>query len=92
MVLAEACAHGVPSVGTAVGGMATIVREGVSGRLFPLAAPAEQYATYIVDTLADRVKYLELSRSARRLHEDEINWARAGRQFLDVLKASSPAR
>ena len=92
MVLAEAIAHGVPLVGTAVGGMSTIVREGVSGRLFPLTAPADAYATYILETVDDRAQYLALARSARRLHEEEINWAKAGRRFVDILQASSPAQ
>jgi glycosyltransferase involved in cell wall biosynthesis len=88
MVLAEAISYGVPLVGTAVGGMATIVREGISGRLFPLGEPASAYAAYIAETLADRDRYLALANTARSLYDQEINWSIAGRRFLAALGSS----
>jgi glycosyltransferase involved in cell wall biosynthesis len=69
--------------------MGTIVREGVSGRLFPLAAPADHYAAYIADVMGDRDQYQALAASGRRLYEEEINWARAGRRFLETLTAAT---
>jgi glycosyltransferase involved in cell wall biosynthesis len=91
VVLAEAIAHGVPAVGSMVGGMGTIVRNGISGRLFPLSASACEFASYIAHTLADREGYAKLACSSRSLYETELNWGIAGRRFSDVLRvASSP--
>lgn len=87
IVLVEALSHGLPVVCSGVGGMGTVVREGVSGRLFPVEAPARDYAGFLAGLVGAPANYRALATSARQLFERELNWPVAGRRFLSALAA-----
>ena len=72
--LAEASAHGVPSLTTNVGGNATLVRDGVNGYLLPLEAGPTDYAHYVLQLLADPAKYAALCWSSFQRFQTELNW------------------
>ena len=87
VVLCEACAYGLPPVTTNVGGISSIVADGVSGRTFsPTAAPAE-YADYIERMFGDRTRYRELAVNARDAYEKRLNWKVTGREVGKCLRS-----
>lgn len=61
VVLSEACAFGLPSLTTDVGGLPDVIRAGVNGFRFPLEAGAGAYADWIADLWADPARYRELA-------------------------------
>lgn len=85
VAFAEAASFGLPSFGTDVGGVGTLVREGRSGRLLHLEARAEAWADAMASVLKQPAVYEELSRGAFSLWENELNWASAGRQVTAIL-------
>lgn len=72
--LAEASAHGVPSLSTNVGGNSTLIENGINGHLLPLEAGATEYADYAQQLLSDPDKYAALCRSSFQRFQTELNW------------------
>jgi len=73
-VFTEAAAFGVPSIATQVGGVPTAVRDGVSGKLLPVEAEADDYAALIFDLLDDAARYRELAASSFAEYESRFAW------------------
>jgi glycosyltransferase involved in cell wall biosynthesis len=73
-VFTEAAAFGVPSIATQVCGVPTAVRDGVSGKLLPLAAEAGDYAALIFGLLSDTTRYRELAASSYAEYESRFAW------------------
>jgi len=74
IVTAEAAAFGVPALTNNVGGMATCVKDGVSGVVLPKHSPANEYARVCRQYAADPVSYRRLCLSTRRRYDAELNW------------------
>jgi glycosyltransferase involved in cell wall biosynthesis len=73
-VFAEAAAFGVPSVAQDVGGVATIIENGVSGILLPEHAGAEAFADAIGSLFARPEDYVTMARTVRRRYDVHLNW------------------
>ena len=74
VVFCEAAGHGVVALASRVGGIPSAVREGVSGVLFDVDAPAEDYAELIWALAADRSRYDELALGAFDEYRRNLNW------------------
>lgn len=85
VVLAEACAFGIPIIATDVGGMGTIVQPEFNGRLFKLGCDTEIWVEWISATLARPAHYLEMSLSAFADYERRLNWSVAARTVLSLI-------
>ena len=85
MVFCEAAAFGLPAIATRVGGISTIIRDGVSGYTFDLEATADEYATAIATLWHDDDRYSALAHQARHAFETRLNWAIACKQLHDQL-------
>ena len=75
IVFCEAAAHGVLSAASRVGGIPSAVREGITGALFDLDAPAEEYADHIWHLLEDRDGYQARAVRAFEEYENVLSWA-----------------
>ncbi|SKC39518.1 D-inositol-3-phosphate glycosyltransferase [Krasilnikoviella flava] len=82
LVAAEAQAAGTPVVAAAVGGLQTVVVDGVSGVLVPDHSPWT-WARELGDLLADDERRARLAAGARRASE-RFSWDRAAAAMLDV--------
>lgn len=87
MVLAEASSYGLPCVTTDVGGNRTAVRDGRNGRTFSPEEGPGAWADYIADTVSRPHEYERLALSAFDEYERRLNWAVAGRQVRELLRA-----
>jgi glycosyltransferase involved in cell wall biosynthesis len=86
-VFCEAAAFGLPAIGSTVGGIPDIVREGETGFLRPPDAAVQEFAAPIRETLAAPARYLEMARAARREHRERLNWDRFGDRLNDMVRA-----
>lgn len=77
IVFCEACAYGLPSLTTHVGGISTIVKDNVNGMTFALNAPVERYCDYIVNLMHDRERYNALALSSYNEFLTRLNWKAA---------------
>jgi glycosyltransferase involved in cell wall biosynthesis len=85
IVVAEASAHGVPSLAADTGGVSGVLSDGENGFLLPFNASGADYASRMRVCIADRAKYANLVRSSRDAFEDRLNWDAWGESMRSVM-------
>lgn len=86
IVTAEAAAFGVPTITNAVGGIASTVKDGISGIVLPARSPAEEYVKVIRYYFDHPQEYIELCRTTRERYETELNWNIAGKKIVKIIE------
>ncbi|GAB4377338.1 MAG: glycosyltransferase family 4 protein [Elainellaceae cyanobacterium] len=74
IVICEANAYGLPVITTDVGGISSIVRNGVNGHMLSLSASGQDYASLIAAIFCNPTSYRQLLLSARREFDRQLNW------------------
>ncbi|NMR20338.1 D-inositol-3-phosphate glycosyltransferase [Cellulomonas fimi] len=90
LVAAEAQASGTPVLAAAVGGLRTVVQDGVTGRLVPSHDPAH-WADALADLLGDDVARAGLAGGARRAGT-RLGWGPAAEQVLKAYALAGQRR
>ena len=88
-VVLEAMAHGKTVVATPVGGIPTLIEDGVNGILVPVG-DAAALRSALERVLADRVLRARLGRAARRRVEELCSWPRVTQRTIAVYRAALP--
>lgn len=86
IVPSEAAAFGVPTLTNATGGLATTVKDGVSGRVLPKDSPAKTYIAEITKFINQPDAYSNLVDSTKERYERELNWPAAGKTVYQIAK------
>jgi glycosyltransferase involved in cell wall biosynthesis len=86
IVFCEANSLGVPCLSTTVGGIPTMIRNGINGQLFNHKAPIAEYCEYIMNLFVEYSNYRHLAVSASHEYETCLNWKVAGQKVKDLLK------
>jgi glycosyltransferase involved in cell wall biosynthesis len=81
----EACAHGLPCLGCGVGGVTTIIQDGVNGWLFAPDAPAGLYADRIQSAWQNPRTYQDLCRSAFQSTQTRLSWKQFGNTVYELV-------
>jgi glycosyltransferase involved in cell wall biosynthesis len=87
VVLCEACSFGVPCLASRVGGISTVVRDGVNGVLFEREPDPAAVARDVVELFHNAERYRALARSAFGEYESRLNWDTAARTVEKLLQA-----
>ena len=86
-MFAEASPFGLPSLGTNIGGIPTVVREGENGFLFDLEADVSSYCDRIEALMGDFDSYRALALSSFREYKRDLNWDAAGARVRELINA-----
>lgn len=86
MTFCEAAAYGVPSLTTDVGGIPTIVRDGITGWSLPVESDVRAYADVIGACFADQAEYRRLAQSSRAFYEGNLTWDAFGDRLMEILQ------
>jgi glycosyltransferase involved in cell wall biosynthesis len=86
VVLCEASSFGVPCLATNVGGIPTIIRDGVNGKLFA-AEDARSIASAAGEIFRDSDAYTRLAESSFAEYESRLNWRVAGQTVRKLLES-----
>lgn len=88
IVLNEASAHALPSLTTSVGGIPTIVRDGVNGKLFGPDAGVGDYCTYVLRIVEGSAEYRRLAFSSLSEYQQRLNWQVAGATVRGLVEGA----
>lgn len=87
IVFCEASSFGVPSLATNVGGIPTVVRDGVNGKTFPLSCSPEDYAKYVYSIMSDyNNSYKNLAVSSFNEYKNRLNWNTATEKIKEFIQ------
>jgi glycosyltransferase involved in cell wall biosynthesis len=84
-VLCEANSFGVPCLTTNVGGIPTVIKDNINGKLFALSSGIESYFDFIMNAFTDFAGYKELARSSFHEYQSRLNWDLAGKTVKGML-------
>lgn len=84
-VLREANAFGVPSIATDIGGLRTVIQDGVNGFLLPAHATPQEYCDYISYQYCAHDEYKQLALSSFKKYQLVHNWRVAGKKLRDAM-------
>lgn len=88
LVFCEASGYGLPSISHAVGGIKTIVENGVNGELFEVGTQPKVFAQYIKDMFINIEEYKELSTRTYKRFSERLNWKESGRKIVEIINTS----
>jgi glycosyltransferase involved in cell wall biosynthesis len=86
IVPGEAAAFGTPTITNNTGGLATTVKDGISGIVMPRGSPAGAYVARIKELIANPKIYYNLCRTSRERYELELNWQVRGKWLGELLR------
>jgi glycosyltransferase involved in cell wall biosynthesis len=72
--ICEAMAFGVPAIGSTVGGIPAIIKDGETGYLKPRETPSSEFAALIQRAMASPAHYYEMAEKARDDYRRRLNW------------------
>jgi glycosyltransferase involved in cell wall biosynthesis len=84
-VLCEANSFGVPCLAAKVGGIPSIIKDDVNGKLFDLNADIKEYSEYIANLFTHYSEYKQLVYSSFYEYETRLNWTAAGKSMHNLL-------
>jgi glycosyltransferase involved in cell wall biosynthesis len=84
-VLIEANSFGVPCLSTNIGGIPTIIKNDLNGKVFALDASISVYCTYIISKLEDYKDYKKVAISSFKEYQYRLNWAVAAQSVKHLL-------
>ena len=85
IVFSEANSFAVPCVSTDVGGIPSVIKNGVNGYLVNLEHAAEEAAKAIAETFTNRESYRSLALSAYQEYGNRLNWTSSARTVNDLI-------
>ena len=85
-VFCEANSFGVPCLATEVGGIPTVIRDGVNGKTFALGSDIAKYCDYIISLMSNYGEYEKLALSSFNEYQTRLNWSVAGNTVNRLLR------
>jgi glycosyltransferase involved in cell wall biosynthesis len=86
LVFAEASAFGLPSLTTKIGGIPTVIKDGMNGQTFLLEEDHEKYCEYIEGLMASKQEYKKLALSTFNEYSTRLNWSSAGKKVHELIQ------
>lgn len=85
IVFCEVNSFGVPCISTNIGGIPTVIRDGLNGKLFSKDADIADYCKYISDIFSNYSQYHSLALSSFNEYQTRLNWSVAGKTVKRLL-------
>lgn len=85
IVLCEANSFGTPCLSVNTGGIPTIIRDALNGRLFSSDASVVEYCEYILELFSNYSRYKDLAHSSFYEYQSRLNWSVATQTVKQLL-------
>lgn len=86
LVFSEASAYGLPSISHCVGGIPTIVENGVNGELFEIGTKPEIFADYIQSMFKNEIEYKKLAKASYFRFKEKLSWEASGKKIIEIME------
>lgn len=86
VVFSEANAFGVPCLSTNIGGIPTIIKDDVNGKLFSVEADIWEYCTFISRLFSNYDRYKEMALTSFKEYQSRLNWGTSGSAVRKLLE------
>jgi glycosyltransferase involved in cell wall biosynthesis len=86
VVYSEANSYALPCISTNVGGIPTIIKDDINGKMLSLQSGIKEWSNYISNSFADKEKYKELCMTSFEEYENRLNWNVAGKTIMNLMK------
>jgi glycosyltransferase involved in cell wall biosynthesis len=83
----EACAFGVPSITTTVGGVEDLLANGQEAILMDVQSPPEEYVPRILENFENESERLRLRRASRDAYENRMLWTQSLNTIIADLRS-----
>ena len=85
-VLCESNSFGLPCLTTDIGGISSIIKDGLNGQKFAVDASISDYCDYIIALMNHYDKYQKLALSSFQEYQSRLNWNVACQQVQSLLQ------
>lgn len=85
IVFCESSAYGIPSITFDTGGIGDYVINGENGYRLPKGSTPDDFASKIMEVLADETKLSYMQIKAAQMYQDRMNWNALGDKFKNLL-------
>lgn len=85
-VLCEANSFGVPCLASNVGGISTVIKNGINGQMFPNRNNIDSYCSYIKNIMLNYESYQQLALSSFQEYQSRLNWEVSGMNVKKILE------
>jgi glycosyltransferase involved in cell wall biosynthesis len=85
IVFCEANSFGVPCLSTDVGGIPTIIKDDLNGKIFTRGTGISEYCAYIYSLFSEYSLYKDLALSSFNEYQSRLNWSIAGQTVKKLL-------
>ncbi len=86
IVFCEAGSFGVPCLSAKVGGIPTVIKDNINGKLFDTGEGIAEYRDYVLKLFSNYEEYNELAISSFNEYQSRLNWLVAGSTVKDLLQ------
>ena len=86
IVFSEANSFAVPVLATATGGIPSVIRNDVNGRLFAPPGDPRAISEYIAELMGNWPRYSRLAETSLAEYHGRLNWRRSAKKVIDVLE------
>jgi len=90
VVFPEAGSFGLPCLATRVGGIPTVIRDGVNGQTFAVDQMPGACCDYVERLWSSKQEYAQLALSSFQEYAERLNWGTAGRTVSELLRECCP--
>lgn len=87
VVISEAASFGVPTLATEVGGIASVVKAGVTGKTFALESDLNEYCQFVAAYMANIERYRALAYSTLEHYQAYMSWSAIGDQAIAAFRS-----
>ena len=86
VVYCEANAYGLPCLARSVGGVPTIIKEGINGFMLPPGEQCDVLIHKVLATLTSPNAYAAMAWQSYQEYQQRLNWNQSGKQLKSILE------